>query len=206
MERLSREILSFWFGTTDLGAPIERRQIWFRATPEFDAYLARTYAGVHEQAAAGALDHFMNTAEDCLTLIIALDQFPRNIFRGTPRAYATDAKARTVARHALAQGYDQAFYRWPRTFTYLPFEHSEILADQERGVALYRTLGDERSLESAVGHYEAIRRFGRFPHRNAMLGRVSTPEEEAYLKDPPLWGMTAAQVAALEERKALEDG
>ncbi len=202
MDRLSHEILSFWFGTTDLGSPIERRQIWFRATPEFDAYLARTYSGVYERAAAGALDRFKDTPEDCLCLIIMLDQFPRNIFRGGVRAYASDAKAREIARYALAQGYDQGFHRWPKTFAYLPFEHSEILADQERGVALYRALDDERSLQSAIDHRDAIRRFGRFPHRNALLGRENTPEEEEYLKDPPPWGMTAAEFAAREKRKA----
>ncbi len=202
MYPLSTEILSFWFGTADLVAEIERRDVWFRATEEFDRCMVERYRGVHEAAAAGALDHFERTPEDCLTLILALDQFPRNIFRGTGRAFDTDAKARGVARHALARGYDREYGRWPRAFAYLPFEHSERLADQERALALYRTFGDERSMAAAIGHHDAIRRFGRFPHRNAAIGRENTPEEEEYLKDPPLWGKTAAEAAELEREKA----
>ena len=202
MDPLSREILTFWFGTLDLSDEMEKRQVWFRATPEFDRYLVEHYTEVHERAAAGKLDHFKRTREDCLTLIMALDQFPRNIYRGTPRAFATDAKAREVAGYALEQGYDQGLARWPRTFFYLPFEHSERLADQERALVLYGSLGNEDSMRAAVGHHAAIKRFGRFPHRNAVLGRPNTPEEEEYLKDPPLWGKTAAEAAELEERKA----
>ena len=205
MDPLSEEILSFWFGTTDLSAEIERRDIWFRSTPEFDQSLVDRYTGLHERAAAGSLDGFRQTAGDCLALIIALDQLPRNIFRGTGRAFHTDPKARDVAQHALAAGYDQNFSRWPKTFTYLPFEHSEILADQEQAVVLYESLNDERSMQSAVAHRDAIKRFGRFPHRNATMGRENTPEEEEYLKDPPLWGKTAAEVAELERKKAAQE-
>ena len=206
MDPLSREILTFWFGTLDLSDEMEKRQVWFRATPEFDRYLVEHYTEVHERAAAGKLDHFKRTREDCLTLIMALDQFPRNIYRGTPRAFATDAKAREVAGYALEQGYDQGLARWPRTFFYLPFEHSERLADQERALVLYGSLGNEDSMRAAVGHHAAIKRFGRFPHRNVVLGRPNTPEEEEYLKDPPLWGKTAAEAAELEARKAAAQG
>ena len=202
MDSLSREILTFWFETLDLSVEMEKRQVWFRATPEFDRYLVEHYTGVHERAAAGEFDHLKGTPEDCLTLIMALDQFPRNIYRGNPRAFATDAKAREVARYALEQGYDRGFARWPRTFIYLPFEHSERLADQERALVLYRSLGNEDSMRAAVGHHAAIKRFGRFPHRNAVMGRPNTLEEEEYLKDPPLWGRTAAEAAELEARKA----
>ena len=202
MDPLSKEILTFWFGTVDLSVEMEKRQVWFRATPEFDRYLVDHYAGVHERAAAGEFDHFKQTPEDCLTLIMALDQFPRNIHRGTPRAFATDPKARGVAEYALEAGYDRGFARWPRTFIYLPFEHSELMADQERALVLYRSLGSEDSMRAAVGHHDAIKRFGRFPHRNAVMGRPNTPEEEEYLKDPPLWGRTAAEAAELEARKA----
>ena len=201
VDPLSREILTFWFGGADLGVEMEKRQVWFRSTPEFDCYIIDHYTEVHERAAAGEFDHFRQTPEDCLTLIMALDQFPRNIYRGTPRAFATDPQARDVAGYALDSGYDRAFSRWPRTFVYLPFEHSEALPDQERALALYRSLGNEDSLKAAVGHHDAIRRFGRFPHRNAVLGRPNTPEEEEYLKDPPLWGKTAAEAAELEARK-----
>ena len=205
MDPLSRDILEFWFGTTDMSVEIEKRAVWFRSTPEFDRHLIDAYTAVHERAASGALDHLMATAADCLTLILALDQFPRNIFRGTARAFATDPKARDVARVALDRGYDRQFARWPKTFVYLPFEHSEELADQERGLELYAAFGDEEGMKAAVGHHDAIKRFGRFPHRNVVLGRVSTPEEEEYLKDPPLWGKTAAEVEEIEKRKATKD-
>jgi uncharacterized protein (DUF924 family) len=206
MDPLAQEILLFWLGTTDLTAEMERRDIWFRSTPEFDHYLTTTYTEIHERAVGGGLDHLKHTNAECLSLIIALDQFPRNIFRRSPRSFGGDAKAREIAHHALDQGYDRGLHKWPRTFFYLPFEHSEHLADQERGVELYGSLDDERSLASAEAHCAAVRRFGRFPHRNAVLGRHSTAEELEYLKDPPLWGKTAAEVAALENAKAAGNG
>jgi uncharacterized protein (DUF924 family) len=205
MDPVAEEILTFWFGTTDLAAEMERREVWFRATAEFDRQLARQFADVHEQAASGAFDPFVHAPEECLALIIALDQFPRNIFRGTSRAFAADHKARDIARYALGRGYDRRFARWPKTFVYLPFEHSEELADQEKGIQLDAALGDEEGMKAARGHHHAIRRFGRFPHRNAVLGRANTPEEEEYLKEPPLWGKTAAEVEAIEKRKGVKD-
>lgn len=204
MNTIAEKILTFWFGTVDLSQEIERRPVWFKATPEFDADLVRDFAAVHERAAQGDFDRFVDDAAECLALIIALDQFPRNLYRGTPRSYATDAKARSTAVLALDRGYDRGFSHFPRVFAYLPFEHSEALADQERAVELFSTLGEGRSTESAIAHRDAIRRFGRFPHRNRILGRSNTPEEDEYLKDPPLWGMTAAEAAELEERKARE--
>lgn len=205
MDPLSADILTFWFGDTDLARDMERREIWFRATPEFDAELARRYGAAHERAGGGAFDHFVATPADCLALVLLLDQVPRNIHRGTPRAFGTDAKAREIARVALDRGHDQPMSAWRKLFFYLPFEHSEDLADQDRACALYETLGDERAYQSALDHRAAIRTFGRFPHRNAVLGRESTPEEVAYLADPPLWGKTAAEVAEIERRKAAQD-
>ncbi len=202
MDPVAEDILRFWFGAADPRAEFERRDVWFKATPEFDAQLVENYLDVHERAAAGAFDRFVESAADCLALIVALDQFPRNVYRGTPRAFEADPKAREVAAAAIDRGYDKGFSYFPRVFVYLPFEHSERLADQERSVALFSGLGEGPSLDAAVGHYEAIRKFGRFPHRNAALGRRNTPEEEEYLKDPPLWGMTAAEAAELERRKA----
>lgn len=202
MDPIAQDVLTFWFGTTDMSADLEKRQVWFRSTPEFDRHLIDHYAELHEQALAGALDHLMQSAEDCLALIIALDQLPRNIFRGTARAFAADPKARDVAHHSIGAGYDKNLSRWPRTFAYLPFEHSEELADQERALELYLGLDNEESMKSAVGHHDAIKRFGRFPHRNVVLGRQNTPEEEEYLKDPPLWGKTAAEVEEAEMKKA----
>lgn len=206
MDPVSEDILTFWFGTVDLTVPIERRDVWFKATPEFDRHLVESYTDIHERAACGALDHLMETAEDCVALILALDQFPRNIFRGTPKAFHADARARAVARQALERGHDRVVGPQPCKFVYLPFGHSEDLADQELAVELYSALGDQRTLESVVGHRNAIARFGRFPHRNRVLGRPNTPAEEEYLRDPPTWGMTAAEAVALERRKAAAQG
>lgn len=205
MNPLAKKILTFWFETTDMSTNFDKRSLWFRSTPEFDAQLISQFTGVHEQAAAGALDQFKNSADECLALILSLDQFPRNIYRGTARAYATDRKARDITTFALEQGYDKTFSRWPKTFCYLPFEHSEELSHQERALVLYKSLDSEESMKSAIGHHSAIERFGRFPHRNAILGRQNTPEEEEYLKDPPLWGKTAAEIEELEKQKATSD-
>jgi uncharacterized protein (DUF924 family) len=205
MDPIAKDILTFWFDSVDMSTDFEKRAVWFRSTPDFDAALIDRYTDVHEQAAAGALDRLMGSAEECLALIISLDQFPRNMFRGTARSFATDSKARDIACHAIDQGYDKAFARWPKTFCYLPFEHSEELADQERALELYKSLDSEESLKSAIGHHDAIKRFGRFPHRNAVMGRQNTPEEEEYLKDPPMWGKTAAEAEALEKQKAAKD-
>ena len=196
MDPVAHDILTFWFGTTELASAIEKRDEWFSATAEFDRALTEKFSGVHGQAAGGALDRLIHAPEGCLALIIALDQFPRNLFRGTARAFATDAHAREAARHAVTRGYDRGFSRWPWTFVYLPFEHSEALADQETALELYRGLGDEESMKYAIDHHDVIRRFGRFPHRNAALGRENTPEETEYLKNPPSWGKTAAERAA----------
>ncbi|MEP4377364.1 MAG: DUF924 family protein [Alphaproteobacteria bacterium] len=204
MDSLSIDVLTFWFGDTDLTRDMEKRDIWFRSTLEFDAELAARYREVHERAGGGAFDHFVENPADCLALAVILDQVPRNIYRATPRAFATDAKAREVARMALDLGHDRGMANWHKMFLYLPFEHSENLADQDRACALYEPLGEERSYEAALAHREAIRKFGRFPHRNEFLGRVNTPGEEAYLEDPPLWGKTAAEVAEIEQRKAAQ--
>lgn len=202
MDPVAEEILTFWFGTTDMTVEIEKREVWFRATPEFDRQLTERFRFVHDRAAASAFDHFVREPGECLALIIALDQFPRNMFRGTARAFATDAKAREIARQAIAAGYDMRFSRWPRSFAYLPFEHSEALVDQQQALVLYRSLGDKESMKYAIAHHDVIERFGRFPHRNAILGRRNTPEEDDYLRDPPLWGKTAAEVEALEKQNA----
>ena len=206
MDPLSTDALTFWFGDTDLSRDMERRDVWFRSTAEFDAELISRFRDAHERAGGGAYDHFVDDPASCLALVLMLDQFPRNIFRGSPRAFGTDAKAREVTRIALDRGYDRGMASWRRIFLYLPFEHSENLADQDRACALYENLGQERSLQSALDRREAIRTFGRFPHRNDVLGRVSSPEEEADLQDPPLWGKTEDEVAAIEQRKAEQRG
>lgn len=200
MNSIAQEILTFWFGTADLQADIEKRDIWFKSTPEFDTELIDRFTDVHKRAATGEFDHFRSSAEECLALVISLDQFPRNIYRGTGKAFHTDEKACELAHHALACAYDDAISLEPRKFFYLPLVHSENLADQEVAVEKYTAFDDEKSLASSIGHRDAIKQFGRFPHRNKVLGRTNTPEEEEYLKIPPTWGMTKAEA---EERERM---
>jgi uncharacterized protein (DUF924 family) len=154
---------------------------WFKADPEFDKEVRERFARVHEAASAGTLDSWASTAEGALALVIVLDQFSRNIFRGTARAFATDAAAREVARQALARNFDREVDPAMRGFFFLPFMHSENLADQEYCVELYRAIDDEEGIKFAEIHRDAIARFGRFPHRNEMLGRKSSADEIAYL-------------------------
>lgn len=154
--------------------------LWFAKDAAFDRRFRERFLALHEQAARGALDHWRETADGAMALVILLDQFPRNAFRGTSRMYATDERARHIARAALAAGHDKAFESALRVFLYLPFGHSESLADQDRGVALCESLG-EPDLSHARHHRDIIRRFGRFPHRNPILGRSMTEEEQRYL-------------------------
>jgi uncharacterized protein (DUF924 family) len=153
---------------------------WFKKDAAFDDEIKRRFLATHEAAAAGRLTDWEQSAEGALALLILLDQFPRNMFRSEARAFATDPLARAVTSRAILNGFDGAFPNM-RGFFYLPFEHSENLADQERGLALYKAVGDEDGLKWAVLHADIIRRFGRFPHRNAVLGRVTTPDEQAFL-------------------------
>ncbi|MBK19943.1 MAG: hypothetical protein CMM52_14015 [Rhodospirillaceae bacterium] len=202
MDAVAEDVLKFWFGTTDMAQPMEKREVWFRSTPEFDQTLIDEYTSIHEQARAGEHDRLMETPEECLALIIILDQFPRNIYRGTPQAFAADPKARDVTNYALDNGYHLGMGQWPRIFLYLPLEHSEEFADHERGLPLYKEVADEHSIQSAQGHYDTIKRFGRFPHRNEVMGRQNTPEEDEYMKDPPTWGKTKAEVEEMERQKS----
>jgi uncharacterized protein (DUF924 family) len=169
----AQDVLAFW---REAG-----QEKWFGKDDGFDAAIRRRFLALYETAAAGRLAHWEAAPDGALALVLALDQFPRNLFRGDARAYATDAAAREVARRAIARGFDREVSDNLRTFFYLPFMHSEELADQERCVALYRALGDDYSLKYAEDHAEIIRRFGRFPHRNRMLNRETTPEEQAFL-------------------------
>ena len=153
---------------------------WFTKDAAFDAEIRTRFLATYEAAAAGALA-WDDTPEGTLALLIVLDQFPRNMFRGSARAFATDPLARAVAVRAIERGFDRQIAVAERGFFYLPFEHSETLADQERGVALNRASGDADALKWAELHADIIRRFGRFPHRNAVLGRATTPEEQAFL-------------------------
>jgi uncharacterized protein (DUF924 family) len=178
------EVLEFWFGAPR-GA---RRRQWFEKDPAFDAEIRRRFLGLYERLERGGGTDWLDNGEGCLAHIVVLDQFPRNMFRGTPRAFATDTLALRAARHALEHGYDRALTPVERLFAYLPFEHSEALEDQERACELCRPLAafaeTDDAYRYAVAHRDVIARFGRFPHRNAILGRPSTPEEVEFLKQP----------------------
>jgi len=180
------EVLLFWFGPpAERGKPHKR---WFVKNDAFDREVRERFLPLYEAAAAGKLTHLKETAAGCLALIVLLDQFPRNMFRGTPRAFATDALALDAARDALARGFDRAMLPVERLFVYLPFEHSETLADQEKSCELTQPLDafaeTNEVYRYALLHRDIIQRFGRFPHRNAILGRSSTPEELEFLKGP----------------------
>jgi uncharacterized protein (DUF924 family) len=184
----ARAVLDVWFGAPDDPASGAPRALWFEADAAFDRTVGTHCAALQQAAAAGRLDVWAATPLGCLALLILLDQVPRNLFRGTPAAYATDAPARAQARAAVAAGFDRALSPVQRWFIYLPFEHSEALEDQLLSVALFEALPDhpERAttLDAARRHRDIIARFGRFPHRNATLGRLSTAEETAFLREP----------------------
>lgn len=181
-------LLDFWFGP--LGDPEreQHRSIWFKSTEAFDAALQREFLADYEAAAAGGYAAWEVSAQGALALVLLLDQVPRNIFRGTPRVYATDRQARAAADRALGRGFDQAVPPAWRIFFYMPFHHSEDLADQRRSLALSASLPqrnpDRRGSLRRYGcpYIEVIERFGRFPHRNAILGRRSTAEELEFMK------------------------
>ncbi len=177
-------VRAFYVGEPGDDGVLARRQEWFKSDPDFDAAIRDQFRADHEAAANGELNHLIETVEGCLTLVILLDQFPRNMFRGEARAFATDAQALAVAGHAIDQNWDDGLDPVECLFLYLPFEHSEALADQQRCVALFDRLGDERWNDYAARHLEIIARFGRFPHRNDTLGRASTDEEKAFLEEP----------------------
>lgn len=186
--RRALEILAFWFGGEEKLGDAEPRGVWFERDEEFDAEIERRFAQDHEKAAAGELDGWLETPRGALALVILLDQFPRNLFRGSPRAFAADARARDAAREAVRRGFDQRVSLVERWFFYLPFEHGEELEDQRLSVSLFDALGDDEESRNvydyAVRHKEIIERFGRFPHRNETLGRASTPEEKEFLSHP----------------------
>ncbi|MBL0420866.1 DUF924 family protein [Ramlibacter sp. AW1] len=168
------DVVAFW---RDAGP--ER---WFRRDDDFDARFRDRFLHAHEQAARGELADWERNAEGSLALLILLDQFPRNAFRGSARTFATDAAARELARRALAAGHREQVEPALRRFFHLPFTHSESLADQDQAVALAREL-DADSLKWAEHHRDIVARFGRFPHRNDVLGRESTAQEQAFLAE-----------------------
>jgi uncharacterized protein (DUF924 family) len=184
----AKALLDFWFGPEGDPARDQHREIWFRATEEFDAALRREFLADYEAGAAGRLRLWEASAEGALALVLLLDQLPRNIFRETPRAYATDAAARAVADRALECGFDRRVPPAWRLFFYMPFHHSEDIADQRRSVALFDALPRHPDRRGSLRRYgcpyiEVIERFGRFPHRNKILDRKSTPAEIAFMAE-----------------------
>lgn len=173
------EIIDFWFDEEAI------KPYWFKSSVSFDRTVADRLVEPYEKAAAGEYDHWREDVDGCLALCILLDQVPRNAFRGTPQAFATDDKARAFAAYAIDNGYDLECTPEERVFLYLPFEHHENPDSQRLSVLLFteRVKGEE-PVRYAERHAEIIARFGRFPHRNAILGRASTPEEEAFLTEP----------------------
>ena len=167
------DILAFW---RDAGP-----DRWYRRDDAFDAEVRRRFLGLWQQAAAGELSAWETTDDGALALVIVLDQFPRNIFRDDAQTYASDAEALEVAHRAIERGVDARIDPALREFLYLPFMHSEHLADQMRCIELSRKAGLAESADWAEHHADIIRRFGRFPHRNRILGRATTPEEQAFL-------------------------
>jgi uncharacterized protein (DUF924 family) len=155
---------------------------WFKKDAAFDAQFRERFLAGHEAAVRGELQDWLGSADGALALLILLDQFPRNAFRGSERMFASDAQALEVARRALAAGFDQQVDQALRNFFYLPLMHSESLPDQQRAVALTEPLGADAH-RFALLHRDIIERFGRFPHRNAVLGRATTPQEQAFLDD-----------------------
>lgn len=169
------DVLDFWW----LAGPSK----WFSGDAKFDVKCRDRFQDALEAAKTGALDHWRETADGSLALLLLLDQMSRNIYRGTPEAFSSDPMAVSVATEAMEKGFDRAFPKEARGFFYLPFEHSEDMAHQEKAVDLGRLLGDKEFYHYALIHMDVIRRFGRFPHRNKILGRESTPDEDAFLKD-----------------------
>ena len=196
VEQVKDELLEFWFGDDpdDSAVAVAKAELWWGHRQETDEQLQARFGAAASAAAADMLDHWTGSPRGRLALILLLDQLPRSIHRGTPEAFAQDPRARRVAEHGLESGADRLLRPIERVFFYMPFEHSEELADQDRSLALYRQLVSEVPeaqrqkfagfLDYAARHREIIARFGRFPHRNAILGRESTPEEKAFLEEP----------------------
>lgn len=156
---------------------------WFKKANAFDEAIRLKFEPVHHAAARGEYDSWALTAEGALALLLLLDQFPRNLYRGSAHAFATDPKARVIARTAIERGFDREVEPILRNFFYLPFEHSEDLTDQDYGLALTTEAGDPDNIKWSALHREIIARFGRFPHRNAAFGRATTAEEQVFLEE-----------------------
>jgi len=183
-----RDVLDFWFGAADSPEFGRSRADWFRKSDAFDREIRTRFLDLQRDAACGNLQAWRTAPDSLLALILLLDQFPRNLYRGTGEAFATDAQAQAAAQLAVDLGYDRSLVPVQRWFVYLPFEHAEDLALQRRCLELFDGLradpGSAETINYARRHFEIIARFGRFPHRNAILGRASTPEETEFLRQP----------------------
>lgn len=187
-------VLEFWFGDSNDPENVKKRgKLWFAATPEEDEMIRERFGALHARARAGELDHWTGSPQTTLALVVLLDQFTRNLYRGSASAFANDARVLAISRSAIERGDDRALAPVERAFLYMPFQHSEDPDDQERSLQLYQSLLEESptSLKSfaentrdyAALHRDIVARFGRFPHRNALLGRASTEAEEKYLDE-----------------------
>jgi uncharacterized protein (DUF924 family) len=188
MDPLATSVLDFWFGAPGSPENGTARAAWFRKDPTFDEEIRRAFGNVVEATLAGEHGDWSATAPGALARVVVLDQFPRNIYRDTPRAFAGDAAALATAVDAIARGLDRMLEPHGRWFLYMPFEHAEDASMQHRSLELFGALsaemGDPAPLDWARRHADVIFRFGRYPHRNAILGRASTPEESAFLAQP----------------------
>lgn len=177
MTHSAQAVLDFWFSP-------EVQPYWFARSDALDQQIQTQWRDMYEAASSRALDHWQESPESALALVLVLDQFPRNLFRNSPRAFGTDAKALHIAKDSVTKGFDQQVPKERRNFYYLPYMHSEALPDQQACVALFEQLGNEMGLDYAWQHLRIIERFGRFPHRNETLGRQSSTEELAFLQTP----------------------
>ena len=178
------DVLNFWFGAPGSVLHGKPRGEWFKKSAEFDAQIRERFLPLYEKAQRGELNNWHESPLTLLALIIVLDQFPRNMFRDTPRAFATDAMALECARRMTDRHWDLRLNSVERQFVYLPFEHAEDMDAQRSCMRLFEALGNPDLVEWARKHFVIIERFGRFPHRNAILGRASTPAEIEFLKQP----------------------
>jgi uncharacterized protein (DUF924 family) len=188
------EVLRFWLGelaTEDTPVAAEKMPIWFNRSDETDALIREQFGSLHDEAASGALDAWAETARGRLALVILLDQFSRNLFRDSPRAFEHDDRALELTLEGIRRGHDRELWVPERIFLYMPLMHTEDVAMQELGVETFRRLAEEapaahkgladNSYAYMVRHKVVVERFGRFPHRNGVLGRETTPEEQAHL-------------------------
>ena len=171
------DVIRFWFEEL-------QPQVWFERNTQVDATIAERFSGLHQRLSKSVGTSEIANAREALATVIVLDQFSRNLFRGSAQAFATDQRALAIAQQAVERGWDQELSKDQRLFLYMPFQHAEDRAVQERSMDLFTALGDAQTLDYARRHKEVIDRFGRYPHRNKILGRESTPEEIEFLKQP----------------------